>query len=75
MKLKITRAFLLAGQRQEVGAKIETPDRALAAMLVHTGKAVVIGAPEPSGPLTTETAAAAVPGKAMRVKAAPEKVD
>lgn len=40
MKLRVTRAFFLAGASlQEVGAEIDLDDKALAGMLIHTGKA------------------------------------
>jgi hypothetical protein len=64
MKLTVTRPFLLAGQRQEIGAPVETADRGFAAMLVQTGKAVVAeGELEVAGPMTTETAGGLTPGR------------
>ncbi|HMV62709.1 MAG TPA: hypothetical protein PKE01_05210 [Rhodocyclaceae bacterium] len=49
MKLRVTRAFFLAGgSLQEVGAEIDLDDKALAGMLLHTGKVERI-ADEPEG--------------------------
>lgn len=63
MRLLVTRPFLLSGQRQEAGIELDVPD-ALGRELVASNKAVQS---EPqtarSGPMTTATAAAVVPGK------------
>ena len=75
MKLTVTRAFLLAGQRQEVGAPLDIEDRAFAAMLVQTGKAAPAEevAP-PAGPMTTDTAAGLTRGRKPAAPA-PESAD
>ena len=64
MKLIVNRPFLWEGQRLETGATLETDDRGLIGMLVQTGKAVPTEDAPQRGPMTTDTAAAAVPGKA-----------
>ena len=63
MKLKVERAFLLAGNRQEVGSKIEIHDKGLIGLLVSTGKASAVEPDEETGPMTTETASGTVRGK------------
>jgi hypothetical protein len=63
MKLKVERAFLLGGIRQEVGSEIEVNDKGLAGLLVSTGKASQIELTEETGPMTTETASGSVRGK------------
>ena len=66
MKLNVTRAFLLGGVVQEVGKRIEPDDR-LARELIALGKAEPAQAmPAQTGPMTTETAAAVVKGKATK---------
>jgi hypothetical protein len=62
MKIKVTRAFFLAGDRQEVGAELDVSDRGLIGLLLSTGKAVACEHAKPAGPMTTDTAAATVPG-------------
>lgn len=62
MKLKVTRAFFLAGNRQEIDAEVEVVDRGLIGLLISTGKAVPCDEVTSSGPMTTETAGAAVAG-------------
>ena len=60
-KVKVTRAFLLAGERQEVGKVVEVSD-ALAAELIQVGKAESAG-DKPAGrrgPVTTTSAPALV---------------
>lgn len=65
MKVNVTRAFLLAGKRQEVGTSVEVSD-SVGRELVASGKAERDKAapPAPPGPLTAETSAALVKGKA-----------
>jgi hypothetical protein len=55
MKYKVTRAFLLAGQRQEIGSEIDLTDRDLIGSLKSAGK-IEPATPEPAntGPMTTE---------------------
>ena len=66
MKVKVTRAFLVGGVVQEVGKVIETPDK-LARELFALGKAEPAQEmPAQSGPMTTETAAVVVKGKAVK---------
>lgn len=64
MKLRVLRPFLVKGQRQEIGSLFETDDRVFAASLVHEGRAERVEGGELRGPMTTETASAAVNGKA-----------
>jgi len=68
MKLKVERAFLLGGIRQEVGSEIEVNDKGLVGLLVSTGKASQIEAHEETGPMTTDTASGAVRGKRKAAK-------
>jgi hypothetical protein len=67
VKIEVTRAFLLAGVRQEVGSSVELAD-SLARELIATGKAqrAVPAVEKPPGPMTTETAPAVVKGKAAK---------
>jgi hypothetical protein len=62
----VLRPFLVKGQRQEVGTEFSTDDRVFASALVHEQKAAYVGAVEQRGPMTTETAAGAVSGKAPK---------
>lgn len=64
MKLKVIRPFLVKGQRQEIGSLFETDDRVFASALIHDGKVERVEGEEQRGPMTTETASGAVPGKA-----------
>lgn len=66
MKLIVTRPFLWEGQRLEIGAELESDDRGMVGLLVQTGKAAPVDDAPQRGPMTTDTAAAAVPGKAPR---------
>ncbi len=70
MKLTVTRPFLLAGVRQEIGAEIDIDDRGLVALLQSTGKAVAAELIDQRGPMTTETTAGVVSGarRAARTK-------
>ncbi len=72
MKLRVIRPFILGGQRQEIGSTFDTEDRAFAGALVYEGKAERVGEGEQKGPMTTETASAAVPGKAPRMGGKPK---
>ena len=64
IQIEVTRAFYLGREPQKVGARL-TVDRNLAAELVTAGKAVPVRAQAAkSGPMTTETASAMVPGRA-----------
>ena len=67
MRVIVTRAFLVKGERQEVGSELDVAD-AFGYELIHAGKAAIAGAaPEaPRGPLTTETAPAVVAGAKPR---------
>lgn len=66
MKIIVTRAFLLGGVVQEVGKRI-APDDRLARELIASGKAEIAqDMPAQAGPMTTETAAAVVKGKAAK---------
>lgn len=66
MKMIVTRPFLWGGKRLEIGAEMETDDRSMIGLLVQTGKARPVVDEPQTGPMTTDTAAAAVPGKASR---------
>lgn len=67
MRIVVQRAFLIAGERQEPGSEIEV-DPAFARALIHNGQAVAAQALPPAGAMTTETAAAIVPGKKSKGK-------
>lgn len=69
MKMKVTRPFLLGGERQEIDTVIDIDDRSLAAMLRHEGKAVAVDPIPPPSQMTTETAPGFVSGKSERKKA------
>lgn len=62
MKMIVTRPFLLAGERQELGTEVEIESRADAAMLQHEGKAAPVAPVETRGPMTTQTASGTVAG-------------
>ena len=64
MKYKVLRAFLLGGQRQEVGSEIELTSRDLIGGLKHNGKIeAVTPSEEPNhGPMTTESVGELVAG-------------
>ena len=72
MRINVTRAFLLGGKRHEVGTSVEVTD-SVARELFAAGKAerAQPAAPAPPGPLTTQTAAAVVKGKAAAKEPAP----
>ncbi len=53
MKMKVTRPFILAGIRQELGTEFEIDDRSLIAQLRNDGKAVALDVVDTSGPMTT----------------------
>lgn len=64
MKYRVTRAFLLAGVRQEAGAEIDLDNRDLIGVLRGAGKIEsVAAAADPVGPMTTETVGGLVAGK------------
>lgn len=67
-RIKVTRAFLLAGERQEVGKVVEVSD-GLAAELIHGDKAAPAGDKPVGkrGPMTTVSA------PALAGKVEPEK--
>jgi len=66
VKVKVTRAFLMGGAVQEVGTFLDVPDK-LARELRALGKAEPAQEmPAQSGPMTTETAAVVVKGKAAK---------
>lgn len=62
MKMIVTRPFLLAGKRQEIGAEVEIEERAVAAMLQYEGKAAAAGEIVQGGPMTTDTTPGVVAG-------------
>ena len=69
MKVKVTRAFLMGGAVQDVGKVLDVPDK-LARELRSLGKAEPEqDLPAQSGPMTTETAAVVVKGKAAKGEA------
>jgi hypothetical protein len=71
MKARVLRAFLVGGERQEVGTTIELPDRA-ARELAWIGKLEPVEEEPPdSGPMTTESAAELVGGKPARAEERP----
>jgi hypothetical protein len=66
VKVKVTRAFLMDGAVQEVGSVLDVSDK-LARELRFIGKAEPVQEmPAQSGPMTTETAAVVVKGKAVK---------
>lgn len=67
MKVRILRAMCFGGERKEAGSVLDVADL-LARELVAQGRAErTDGAVKaPSGPMTTETAAAVVKGKAAK---------
>lgn len=66
MKVRVLRAFLQGGARQEPGSVIELPE-GQARELIHMGKAEAAATlPPVSGPLTTQSVAELVPGTAAR---------
>lgn len=64
MKLIVKRAFLLGGERQEVGSEVEIADVGLVGMLLATGKAEHAAdlKEQASGPMTTDSAVGLVAG-------------
>lgn len=66
--VKVTRAFLIGGERQEVGSVVEVSD-AFAAELVQVGKAEPVGTKPVGkrGPMTTDSAPA-LAGKVVNDK-------
>ena len=71
MKVTVTRAFLLGGKRHEVGTSTEVSD-SVGRELIAAGKAERTQTEPPApppGPLTTQTAAAVVKGKAQKESA------
>lgn len=72
MKVRVIRAFCVRGERQEPDTEIEVSEL-LARELLQMGRVERAdgGAKPvpPSGPMTTETAAAVVSGKAPKEKA------
>jgi hypothetical protein len=71
MKMRVTRPFIFAGTRQEIGTELEIDDRSLSGMLRHEGKATPLEAVDTSGPMTTETVSGVIAGsKPKAVKAA-----
>jgi hypothetical protein len=66
LKIQVKRAFFMGGVVQEVGSFLEVNDK-LARELCAMNKADPAGAmPAQSGPMTTETAAVVVKGKAAK---------
>jgi hypothetical protein len=66
LKIIVKRAFLTGGVVQEEGKSLDVPDR-LARELIAIGKAEPAqDMPAQSGPMTTETAAVVVKGKATK---------
>jgi len=61
MRVQVTRAFLIKGEVQEIGTVVEVSS-ALAAELVHNGKAIRLGDVPKAGPMTTESASELVSG-------------
>jgi len=62
ISMRVERAFLIRGVRQEVGSTVQV-DRMLAGELRHAGKASPIPEePASAGPLTTQSAPAMVRG-------------
>ena len=72
MKITVQRAFLIGGKRHDVGASLDVAD-SVARELIASNKATFPQeAPAaPPGPLTTESAAAVVKGKAAAKDKAP----
>lgn len=69
--VRVLRAFLLGGQRQEPGTEIPVPS-ALAAELVANGKAARIAAPAIAEPPPPAAATAPTPTPPARKRAAQE---
>jgi hypothetical protein len=70
MRVRVLRAFCIAGERQEPGTEIEVPD-SIVRELVHMGKAERadgVAQAASFGPMTTVTAAAVVQGKKAAAK-------
>lgn len=66
MQIRVLRAFLSGGKRQEPGTAMEVPD-SQGRELIAAGKAEVVGAmPTQSGPMTTDSVPALAPGKARK---------
>ena len=62
MRITVTRAFLIGGERQEVGSTVEVSDT-FARELVQTGRATIQQAGAVArGPMTTHSSPAIVPG-------------
>ena len=69
MKIKVLRAFLIKGERQEVGSEIETGD-GFALELIHVGRAERVDKKSPArkGPMTTASSPALVAGAVTHEK-------
>ena len=73
MKIIVTRAFMVGGKVQTVGSSVELPDRAATELIAMNKATRAPGEPPAAapGPLTTDTAAAVVKGKAAAKEPAP----
>lgn len=67
MRIKVLRAFCIAGARQEPHSEIEVSEL-FAREVIALGKAEKVGAPAPaaSGPMTTDNVPDLVQGKARK---------
>ena len=63
MKVRLLKAMCFGGARHEAGTSVEVSDLIGRELLTQGRAERVDGAKTPSGPMTTETAAAVVSGK------------
>lgn len=80
MKLRVIRAFILAGSRQDPGTDIDVADRAFAFALINDGKAIEQPAEEPEAPRQTRArrgpmSTASVPGLVSGGQAETERTE
>ena len=61
MRVRVIRAFLIAGERQEIGSEIDVP-KSLADEVIYLRKAARVADAPPAQPMTTQSAEALVPG-------------
>lgn len=64
MRYVVRSAFLIRGERQEIGSEVEINDRAIAAELVFIGRLEPVEAQAPAAPapMTTQSAPGIVAG-------------